>query len=191
MTPSQRDLAIRCSLALAPAAGVVWLARISADTPLALMGVVPCIGMAALIITPSLTSVAGEGIGSLFFCPREWGEPRAPLSKVDGLLLAEDWETAERLLFDLSRGFPSDIEVWTRVFRLAWAVFHDPERARKAHRRALRSITDPKLVLRLNHLYLIHAQAHLRMNEAWELEQAAVERRTQLRSFHRLNRAGH
>ncbi len=190
MTPSQRDLLYRCALATIPLAGVVWLSLIARDSLLALIGVFPCLGVVALIITPSLTAVAGQSVGSSLYFPEGKQPPRAPLSEVDALLVAEQWEAADKCLIALAREYPHDVEVWARLFKLAWAIFCNHERAEAAHRLALRSVADRDLWDRLNHLYLLYGQSYLGIEDKLERETAAVQRRTQVAAIN-LSRRNH
>lgn len=180
MTPSERDLAQRGVLALAPAGCVLWLWHACHDVNWTALGAIPCLGVIAIILYPSWAAVIGEQMTEFLFWPHRRERPRAPLSRVDYFLVNEQWDAAELLLEDLGRRFPYDLAVWTRLFRVVWLRPDDVERARAAHWLALRASDDPALWPKLNHVYLLFAQCSLGEGKELAAEQRAVERRVEV-----------
>jgi hypothetical protein len=179
LTLSERDLAVRGVAALIPATGIVLLCIAGRTRLWPALGVIPCMGIMMIMLYPSLSTVIGERTSGFLFWPHRRERPRAPLSRVDYFLVNEQWDAAEVLLEDLGRRFPYDLAVWTRLFRVVWLRSEGLEHARAAHGAALRCSADPGLWPKLNHLYLLFAQARLGDGEELAAEERALERRVE------------
>ncbi len=159
---------------------LVLLALIAVATklsPLAVVGIYPCLALASLIVAPGWAASAGRAFCGSFFWPAGEVVIHAPLSAVDGHLVAERWDKAEEILRDLCLRYPEDPQVWLRVLRLAWREPVDVVRARGAHRLVLAGMTDPVERERLNRVYLTFAESRLADQEVLEAERVAFERR--------------
>lgn len=159
---------------------LVLLALIALATklsPLAVVGIYPCLALASLIVAPGWAASAGREFCGAFFWPAGEVVIHAPLSAVDGNLVAERWDEADEILRDLCLRYPEDPQVWLRVLRLAWREPVDVERARAAHRSVLEGMTNPVERERLNRFYLAFAESRLADQEVLEAERVAFERR--------------
>jgi hypothetical protein len=156
---------------------LAWIALETRLSPLVVLGIYPVLALASLIWARGLAERAGRQFCGSFFWPHDEGAPHAPLSAVDGHLVAERWDRAEALLRDLCRRYPQDPAVWTRRIRLAWRQPVDVQRSRAAHRAALAVVVDPAERERIDRLWVMLAESRLADQSALEDELRALEDR--------------
>ncbi len=174
MTPSERDALKRGAVAWIPMVFPFWVLRTTGDPSWATLAAIPCIGVFAFILMPSLSAACGERATDFLYRPGYCEKPRAPLSLVDKLALNEEWDAAELMLVELARRYPDDPAVWPRLFRVVWLRLDDRERAREAHELLLSVDDDPVRWERQTHMYLLLAEERLGDGAEFKAELSAA-----------------
>jgi hypothetical protein len=174
LTPSERDALKRGAVAWIPMVFPFWVLRTTGDPSWATLAAIPCIGVFAFILMPSLSAACGERATDFLYRPGYCEKPRAPLSLVDKLALNEEWDAAELMLVELARRYPDDPAVWPRLFRVVWLRLDDRERAREAHELLLSVDDDPVRWERQTHMYLLLAEERLGDGAEFKAELSAA-----------------